>query len=106
MPLNPNRRDCSVGSDEHARRDYLKLDAPVKQDGQSMDMSSVCPIDSGVSAVKLRPELLMSIVRPDPLRAGPRWRTTLYRTSRSIGTRTLERLSELSPCSIRTRWAI
>jgi hypothetical protein len=69
-----------------------------------MDTSSVSPIDSGVSAVKLRPELLMSIVRPEPFSTGLRRRTTLYRTSRSIGTRTLERLSELSPCSSRTRF--
>jgi hypothetical protein len=33
VPLNPNRRDFSVGSDDHARSDDLKLDAPVKQDG-------------------------------------------------------------------------
>ena len=33
MPLNPNRRDRSGGSDDHARSDDLKLDAPVKQDG-------------------------------------------------------------------------
>ena len=32
-----------------------------------MDRSSFCPIDGGLSAVKLRPELLMSIVRPDAL---------------------------------------
>jgi len=33
VSLDPNRRDCSGGSDDHARRDYLKLGAPVKQDG-------------------------------------------------------------------------
>ena len=60
-----------------------------------MDMSSLCPIDSGVSAVKLRPELLMSIVRPDPFSTGPRWPTTLYRTSRFNGKRTLARRSGL-----------
>ena len=32
VPLNPNRRDGSGGSDDHARCDYLKLDTPVKQD--------------------------------------------------------------------------
>jgi hypothetical protein len=30
-----------------------------------MDKSSFCPINSGLSAVKLKPELLMSIVQPD-----------------------------------------
>ena len=68
-----------------------------------MDTSSLCPIDSGVSAVKLRPELLMSIVRPDPFSAGLRWPTTLYRTSRSIGKRILRRRSASSPCSSLTR---
>jgi len=33
VSLHPNRRDCSGGSDDHARRDDLKLGAPVKQDG-------------------------------------------------------------------------
>ena len=33
MPLNPNRRDGSGGSDDHARRDQLNLDIPVKPDG-------------------------------------------------------------------------
>jgi hypothetical protein len=33
VPLNPNRRDGSGGSNDHARSDDLKLDAPVKQDG-------------------------------------------------------------------------
>jgi hypothetical protein len=56
-----------------------------------------------VSAVKPRPELLMSIVRPEPFSSGLRWPTTLHRTSRFTGTRTLERRSELSPCSNRTR---
>ena len=27
--------DCSVASYDHARRDYLKLDAPIKQNGPS-----------------------------------------------------------------------
>jgi hypothetical protein len=62
-----------------------------------MDRSSFCPIDSGLSAVKLRPELLMSIVRPDPCSSGPRRPATLYRTSRFSGKRTLVRRSELGP---------
>ena len=33
MPLKPNRRDGSGGSDDHARRDQLKLDITVKPRG-------------------------------------------------------------------------
>ncbi len=35
-----------------------------------MDKSSFCPVRSGLSAVKLSPELLKSMVRPDPVCAG------------------------------------
>jgi hypothetical protein len=42
-----------------------------------MDKSSFCPIGSGLSAVKPKPELLMSIVRPDPVSTGPRRPATL-----------------------------
>ena len=33
MPLKPNRRDGSCSSDDHARRDQLKLDITVKPRG-------------------------------------------------------------------------
>ena len=33
MPLKPNRRDGSGGSDDHARRDQLKLDISIKPGG-------------------------------------------------------------------------
>jgi hypothetical protein len=33
VPIHPKRRHGAIGSDDHARRDQLKLDAPVKQDG-------------------------------------------------------------------------
>ena len=37
-----------------------------------MDTSSISPSGSGLSAVKLNPELLTSIVRPDPVKSeGP-----------------------------------
>jgi hypothetical protein len=33
VPLNPNRREGSGGSDDHARNDHLKLNVPVKPGG-------------------------------------------------------------------------
>ncbi len=43
------------------------LMAPSSKTGQSMDISSFCPGSGGWSVVKLSPELLRSIVRPDPV---------------------------------------
>ena len=42
MPLKPNRRDGSGGSDDHARRDQLKLDATAEQGG---------PVDAHVESL-------------------------------------------------------
>jgi hypothetical protein len=32
---------------------------------------SLCPVSNGLSAVKLSPQLLRSMVRPDPVLTGP-----------------------------------
>jgi hypothetical protein len=59
-------------------------------------------MENGLSAVKLRPELLTSIVRPEPFASSPPRPATLYRTSRCSGKRILARRSEMGPFGSRT----
>jgi hypothetical protein len=63
----------SFGSDDLARHDQLQSDGPIEQD-RPIDGYGKLPSQlSGLSAVKLSPELLRSIVRLEPAIAG-KWR--------------------------------
>ena len=102
MPLNPNRRDRSAGSDDQARRDYLKLDAPIKQGG---------PVDGQVELLSDRQRSVGSEAQTGAAHvdsaAGAGFKRLTAReaipTSRFTGTRTLLRRSGLSPCSNHNR---
>jgi len=73
------------------------LVVPSSKTGQSIDALSLCPANTGLSVVKLSPELLRSMVRPLPDFTGTRRPDTVKPTSKVMANRILRRRSGLKP---------